>query len=304
MYSEKFKMFETLGESFGYLKDNFGKYVANSGIIVVAYFVSVAVMVSVMLNVFTSFFTRGSFGFGTSREVASYMMGRFASMFLVLLPVILFFIVLFAVYIKITDDVYEKRNTTYGEKFKYVFKRVGRILLSNLMVYILAFVVVFVTMPITLNAGRGLLFLYNILLNFVFCLFIMINQSIIIEDTRTFEAIKRSIEVMKPNVFKYVGFTVVISIISIVGGLLLQLIISQSMILAMVSNLAIIIIAFILMPIPMIFMTLLFKNVPHKPWDYQSASDHYIESDDLYFEHDSESNEGLYTDDKDLYYDE
>lgn len=296
MYSNKFKMFETLFESFSYLINGFGRYALNSVVIVVSYLVSATIIVSTMFRSFSSsLYFNPMIDYSNDFEAYSYIFGRIAGMFFMMLPVIILVGLLFITNIKITDDTYEKRHNSYGKQLKFVFKRTGRIILANIGVGVLIFLVAVLMLTISSQIGKVAAFVINFLSNFVFCLFIMINQSIVIEDLKAFEAIKRSIEVMKPNVLRYVGFSIVISIISFIVAFILQLIFMNSMIFMVISKLGTIIIGFIFMPISMIFMTLLFKSIPHKPYDNQEASGHYIDSDDLYFQHDERSNEGLYS---------
>lgn len=301
MKSEKFKMFKTLGDAFHYLKKNFARLTGNSVLVVIPYIIIAGFIASVYRPVL------GATYYSTI-YYSSYSMEYMVGAMVIFIPMAILMSILMAVYIKITDDSYENRDIHYGEQIKFTFKKSGKLILSNVLVHVPLTLIYVVLFTLLASTGKLTFFLLNITYSLIMGLFLLINQSIIIEDVTAIQAIVRSAGIMKHNIFRYFGFNIVIGISLSVILTLLGTIVGHSMIMMIVFILLLLIALFLLMPLPAVFLTLLYKGVPHKPYDYQSTSDYYVDSDDMYFEHDAKSNEGLYTkdkmyvDDKDMYF--
>jgi len=96
----------------------------------------------------------------------------------------------------------------------------------------------------------------------------MINQSIIIEDSTAVGGIKRSITVMKKNILRFLGFSIVIGILVVLPISVVAMIVMKVKVLRIIIYIVLPFLVFFLAPLPAAFMTLLFKSVTHRPYDY------------------------------------
>jgi len=123
-----------------------------------------------------------------------------------LLIYILFVLIMQTTLIKVTDDLIEDRISSFREQFLFVLKRLGRILLANIIAGIPILLLLALTLGSLFRIGRGGLGIYflGLIGIVIYVIFIaMINQSIIIHDVSSIRAISNSIRVMKNNFFRY-----------------------------------------------------------------------------------------------------
>jgi len=273
MKQEKFRMFEALGDTISTLKENMSRYALNTLITVVITVFASFLLVAMMSNISHASYVYNS---GFSPRIIVGLAGYL--LFIVLIEV------LQIIYIKITDDLYEKRTLDYGEQFKFVFKRIVHIFLAYLMLAVPGFTMVYLIDSLTsVNQLTGLF--VSVVYSLVALMFMMVNPAIVIEEMNAFKAIRRSLTMMWKNILRCIGFFIVMFLILMVIMLLVSFIamifIRISPAFSFVLMCIYIPIVFLLAPIPMIFKTILYKQVDHKPYD-QDESIEALEDD--YFE--------------------
>lgn len=282
MFSKKFKILETLLESLGYLKNHFLKYIVNTLMIIASQFLGVVIISAMILATIGRVYSTTSGASVTTVLDSPKLLGLFPNtmaMLLLFIPLIVLVVILHGVYIKITDDIYEKRESRYGQQLKFVFVRGGRFILSSLILSVpifLAGVVIAILGQITLIP---IIIIVAVIVNI---LMLMINQSIVVEDNNTIEAIKSSVSIMKHNWLRFLFFVLFCSSAT---GSLGNLITSNS---ESAGRWLFLALQVLLLPLPMILNTLLFKSVDHTPYDQGQSDDYYVDSSELYFDYDEE----------------
>lgn len=276
MFTEKFSMFETLGETLGYCKDNWKKYGLNSVLIillqVITYVITFSYLTKMVMQVEYS-------PFGTGNLITSSV-----RMILFTLPINLITVILTSNYIKITDDIYENRELSYKEQFVFVIKRLGRMILSYIIVFVPMALVNIIVSVTFLSYSNLFTTLISFALSIITYLFIMINQSIIIEDSTAIGGIKRSFTVMKKNILRFLGFSIVIGILLVLPVSVVAMIVMKVKVLRIIIYIILPFVVFFLAPLPAAFMTLLFKSVTHTPYDYIENSSKETVWDDREYE--------------------
>lgn len=301
MKTNKFQMFRTFGDALEYLKMNFAALSGTSVLVAILHFLFSTVLLVTLRSVVG---ISGIYKYNSAINYTGYSFETLVISTILFIPVFVLLSVFMAVYIKIIDDSYENRDIHYGAQIKFAFRKSGKLILSSLITYVPVTVVYMLLSMSAEIIGKSTPVFISIIYFFTLIFFVFINQSIIIEDVTAMQAIGRSFKVMKYNILRYIGFSLLMGIAIFASFGLIGYILKGSMMIIIIAVTLLVIAMFLLMPLPIVFTTLLFKSVPHRPYDYKETAEHYIDSDDLYFEHDERSNDGLYTDDKDLYYDE
>jgi len=160
------------------------------------------------------------------------------------------------VFIKIVDDVIEKRDLSYGEQFSYVLSRLGRIILANvitLLPIILISLLMFASMKnMFFMAVFPILFMTLVLVVYGMML-IFIDQSIIVDDASVLESIKRSFSVVSYNFFRIL-FTFIL--IGIMGAILAGIVGEGNLVLEIISSIINVIVSLYMTA----FLTTLYKQ--------------------------------------------
>lgn len=283
MFSEKFNMVETLEESFKYFKMKFLSLTCNTvAVMIVFLFLIGAISGSAkeMLNTIKMS--------GTTSFESGYSAGMIFGSLLVIVPIFLLLMSFMLVYIKIIDDAYENRCVLYLDQVKFTFGKVGKVVLANAIIYLPALVVGFNLLKYINEISLEGFIVIGTAFNLISLFFVMVNYSLIIENVSAFGAIKRSLIIMRSNFMRFlvflIGFGMIFRILVIVFSVLVGL--SSSV--GTIASFIVVIGGFFLIPMPAVFLTLLFKSITHRPYD----SDEVIEHDDLHINN------------KKLYYDE
>jgi len=217
--------------------------------------------------------------FGTGSLITSSI-----GMILFTLPINLITVILTSNYIKITDDIYENRELSYKDQFIFVLKRLGRMILSYIIVFVPMTLINIIISVTFLSYSDFFTSLISFVLSIITYLFVMINQSIIIEDSTAIGGIKRSFTVMKKNILRFLGFSIVIGLLGVLPLSVVAMIVMKVKVLRIIIYIVLPFLIFFLAPLPAAFMTLLFKSVTHTPYDYIENSSKETEWDDREYE--------------------
>ncbi|MCH4889404.1 hypothetical protein EZV73_17530 [Acidaminobacter sp. JC074] len=244
----KLELFKVLGESFSYLKDNWKRYIGTTliqiGIMVLIFIIPMSVW-DKSEAVPTSIF----YGAGLS----------FLWLFVMMIPWIVLSVVFRNVYMAITDDAYEGREIPFKEQWKYAFKKCGSVLLAVIIYSVPIFIVAFVIQWFVVKNSPVLEFVLNISINIVSILFILTEAAILVDDCSAIDGIKKSIEIMKHNIFRYIGFAIGLGFLIAVPMMLIPFIIEVEFMIYVMLILFIPLMIY-LAPIHDVFQTLLYKS--------------------------------------------
>ncbi len=248
MYKKKLEMFDTLWKSFDYLKYNWKTYIGVSLVLLFLNGIAIGGFIWFLL--------------ASRPVVTSFRYGPTVAMLLlplIMLPMSFVSIFIKNVYIKMTDDIYEKRETSSKEQWVYTFRRSGRVLLSILICQVPITLLVYYNQYYFVENTRLAGSLLTIALNIVSYLFLLVNQSILIEDVSAVEGIKKSVSIMKHNIFRYFGFLVCIGLIMLLPMMLVIRLISVGSVFYAILVLLLPTVVYF-MPIGDVFLTLLYKS--------------------------------------------
>lgn len=198
----KFNIGEGLSDAVQHLINGWKKYLLSYIMLVVISLVS-GIVISVMV---VSKLASASY------DSLEFLSEAWGIIILLGLMIGYFSMVMQATIIKVTDDLIEHRNHTFGEQLVFAIRKSGKIILANLLALIpmlILFGIMFASLFSMGSGGLGLYFicLIGILVYTVFIAFI--TQSIITEDVTSIEAIGKSFAIAKSNFFRY-SFTMIL----------------------------------------------------------------------------------------------
>jgi len=145
--------------------------------------------------------------------------------------ILLFLLLVFlkGLFIKLTDDVIERRDFNLKEQMGFIVNRYGKILLSSIIVAIPTITMMVIVSGRKSNDESTLII--NLVILAYTCFVVMISQGIIMEDLGVISTIKRSFSIMGRNYFKFlcllsIGYFVTIMVQTVLrdSGLILQVI--------------------------------------------------------------------------------
>ena len=245
----KLELFKVLGESFSYLKDNWKRYIGVS-LIQVA-FVAI-LLIAPIYGWFKSEVVPTSIYYGAGLSVMMF--------FVLMIPMALLSVVFRNLYIAVTHDAYEDRDVPFKAQWKYAFRKSGSVILAMIIYGLPIFIVTFVIQWFVVKDSKFLEFALNILINTISFLFILTEAAILVDDCSALEGIKRSIEIMKNNIFRYWGFAIGLGFLLLAPMMLLPFILQVDFMFYVIISL-LIPIGIYLMPLRDVFQTLLYKSV-------------------------------------------
>lgn len=137
--------------------------------------------------------------------------------------------------LKITDDLIENRDHNFGGQVSFVLKRFLRILITNILAFIPAILLGFISVLILLSFANYLIFflLFLALIAYIF-LISLVNQAIIIDSCKVFQALNKSFDTIRASFFRYAFTMIGFGIVNMIIGKFLE---SDRIIFIILSNL-------------------------------------------------------------------
>lgn len=244
-----------LSDALQHLITGKGRYLINC---LFALGLGVGTSVVVLSSAFNSFSTMTYYD---PMQMVDYIMSEMLMLIPFYILVGLVSLCIQCVFIKIVDDVIEKRDLTYGQQFSYVMMRLGRIILANIITLIpivLFSLLMFASMRNMFFFATFPFLIMTLLLVAYGMMLMFIDHSIIVDDVSAIESIKRSFALVSHNFFRII-FTFLL--LGIVGAIVTSIVGEGNLIIELVRAVVNVIVSLFMTS----FLTTLYKQVDSKP---------------------------------------